>query len=462
MLIPLGFSIYYHDDSILPLIKSIVITVIAGLLLYKIFKASNTDVLHNREGMAIVTLCWVFAGFFGALPFYFSGTCGSFLNALFESVSGFTTTGASILSNIEIIPRGLLLWRSLIQWLGGMGIIVLSLALLPMLGIGGMQLYKAEVPTPVPDKLKPHIRDTAKVLWKVYILMSAVEFTLLFAGGMNFFDAICHTFTTMPTGGFSTKNTSIAHFNSIYFDIVIILFMFFAGINFSLHYQMLKGKPLAFWKDEEFRVFFGVTLFFCLIVSFNLFGTVYSNFFESLRFGTFQVMSIITTTGLATADFEKWPALSQLILILCMFLGASAGSTGGGIKFLRIILLFKYCLRELFILLHPRAVAQIKLGNRLVPDNIMRSIWGFLGLYIGLFILCTLILAGMGVDIITSFTSVASCIGNIGPGLGLVGPAENFNAIPKAGKLVLIWCMLIGRLEIYTVIILFVPEFWRK
>lgn len=462
MLIPLGFGIYYHDESIFPIIKSMVITVIAGLLLYKIFKASNTDALHHREGMAIVTLCWVFAGIFGALPFYFSGTSGSFLNALFESVSGFTTTGASILPNIEIVPRGILLWRSLIQWLGGMGIIVLSLALLPLLGIGGMQLYKAEVPTPVPDKLKPHIRDTAKVLWKVYILMSAVEFLLLFIGGMSFFDAICHTFTTMPTGGFSTKNASVAHFNSVYFDIVIIFFMFFAGINFALHYQMLKGKPLAFWKDNEFRIFFGVTLFFCLIVSFNIFGPVYSNFFESLRFGTFNVISIITTTGFATADFEKWPALSQLILVLCMFFGASAGSTGGGIKFLRIILLFKHCLRELFTLLHPHAVTQIKLGTRIVPDNIMRSIWGFLGLYIGLFILCTLIIAGMGVDIITSFTSVASCIGNIGPGLGMVGPTDNFTTIPEAGKLVLIWCMLLGRLEIYTVIILLVPEFWRK
>jgi trk system potassium uptake protein len=248
---------------------------------------------------------------------------------VFESVSGFTTTGSSVLTNIEGVSRGLLFWRSLIQWFGGMGIIVLSIAILPFLGVGGMQLYKAEVPSPVPDKLRPRIRDTAMVLWKVYALFSAAEILFLMLGGMNLYDALCHTFTTMPTGGFSTKNASIAHYDSVYLDFVVFFFMLAAGINFSLHYQMLRGKPLAFWKDSECRVFLGAIVVLILVVTFNVFGPVYQSLGQAFRYASFQVMSIITTTGYATADYEQWPAMSQLILLICMFTGASAGSTGG-------------------------------------------------------------------------------------------------------------------------------------
>ena len=462
MVFPLVVGIVYRDTSIIPLLKSMGITVVVGSLLYLAFRGEKAEVISQREGMAIVAAGWSAVGLFGALPFYFGDGCWTFVDAVFESVSGFTTTGASILTNIEALSKGLLFWRSFIQWLGGMGIIVLSVAILPFLGVGGMQLYKAEVPSPVPDKLKPRIRDTAMILWKVYALISLAQVVLLMFGKMNLFDALCHTFTTMPTGGFSTKNTSIAHYNSIYFDCVFIFFMLLAGINFSLHYQFLRGKPLAFWRDSECRFFLGAVILMVFVVSLNIFGSVYETIGQALRYGAFQVVSIVTTTGFATADYEKWPAMSQLILLLCMFLGASAGSTGGGVKCLRIMLCLKYCYRELFYLIHPQAVNQIKIGGKTVSDDVMRSVLGFLALYMGLFALSSILLAGLGVDFMTAFTAVAATIGNIGPGFGLVGPVENYAQIPYFGKWLLIWCMLLGRLEIFTVIILVVPEFWRK
>jgi len=462
MIFPLLIGLYYKDQSVIPILKSMGITIISGILLYLCFRSAKAESISQREGIAIVAVSWTAVGLFGAFPFYLGGEFSTFVDAFFESVSGFTTTGASVLTNIEAVSKGLLFWRSFIQWLGGMGIIVLSVAILPFLGVGGMQLFKAEVPSPVPDKLKPRIRDTAMMLWKVYALISVAEVILLLIGGMDFYEALCHTFTTMPTGGFSTKNASIAHFNSVYFDIVIIIFMLLAGINFSLHYQMLRGKPLAFWRDTECRFFLGVVLLLVIVVSFNIYGSIYEKIGQALRFGAFQVVSIITTTGFATADYEKWPAMSQLILLLCMFMGASAGSTGGGMKCVRVMLCFKFCYKELFALIHPHAVKQIKIGGKPVSDDIMRSILGFLALYMSIFAFCAILLAGMGVDFVTSFGAVAATIGNIGPGFGLVGPVENYAQIPYLGKWLLIWCMLLGRLEIYTVIILLVPEFWRK
>ena len=462
MIFPLFFGLYYKDQSVIPLLKSLGITMIAGFSLFICFRGTKAEFVTQREGMAIVAVGWTAVGLFGAFPFYIGGEIPSFVDAFFESVSGFTTTGSSVLTNIETMSKGLLFWRSFIQWLGGMGIIVLSVAILPFLGVGGMQLYKAEVPTPVPDKLKPRIRETAMILWKVYALISLAETIFLMIGGMNLYDALCHTFTTMPTGGFSTKNASVAHYNSAYIDAVIIFFMLLAGINFSLHYQMLKGKPLVFWKDSECRFFLGIVLLLTIIVSFNVYGTVYSKIGQALRYGAFQVVSIVTTTGYATADYEKWPAMSQLILLLCMFLGASAGSTGGGMKCLRVMLYLKYCYKELFALVHPHSVKHIKIGGKPVPDDVMRSILGFMGLYVGLFAFCSVLLAGMGVDFVTSFSAVAATLGNIGPGFGIVGPVENYAQIPYLGKWLLLWCMLLGRLEIYTVIIFLVPEFWRK
>lgn len=462
MIFPLFFGFYYKDQSVIPLLKSMGITIAAGFLLNICFRKQRVDLISHREGMAIVAIGWTAIGLFGALPFYLGAEFSTFVDAFFESVSGFTTTGSSILTNIEAVSKGILFWRSFIQWLGGMGIIVLSVAILPFLGVGGMQLYKAEVPSPVPDKLKPRIRDTAMILWKVYALISLAEVILLMIGGMDLYNALCHAFTTMPTGGFSTKNASIAHFDSVYFDTVIIFFMLLAGINFSLHYQFLRGKPLAFWRDSECRFFLGAVLVLIVIVTFNIYGTVYETIGRALRFGAFQVVSIVTTTGFATADFELWPVMSQLILLLCMFLGASAGSTGGGMKCLRVMLYLKYCYKELFSLIHPHAVKHIKIGGKPVPEDVIRSVLGFMGLYIGLFAFSSVLIASMGVDFITSIAAVAATIGNIGPGLGMVGPVDNYAQIPYLGKWVLIWCMLLGRLEIYTVIILLVPEFWRK
>ena len=462
MTLPLAIGLIYRDGSALPFAKAMGVTLTCGAALVFFLRGTSGEHVSPREGMAIVALGWTAVGFFGALPFYFEGPFPTFADAFFESVSGFTTTGASVVNHIEGLSRGALLWRSLIQWIGGMGIIVLSIAILPFLGVGGMQLYKAEVPSPVPDKLQPRIRDTAALLWKVYLAMTAVEALLLWAGGMSVYDALCHAFTTMPTGGFSTKNASMAHFDSVYLDLVVIIFMVLAGINFSLHYQLLRGKPLAFWQDAECRYFLGIVLVLTLVVSFDIWQTVYAGVAEALRHGLFQVVSIITTTGFATADYEKWPAMSQVILLICMFMGASAGSTGGGMKILRIMLCFKFCYKELFTLIHPHAVSHVKIAGKTVPDDVMRSVFGFMALYLGLFAVCAILLAGLGVDLLTTIGAVASCIGNIGPGFGMVGPVENYAEIPYLGKWLLIWCMLLGRLEIYTVVILLVPEFYRK
>jgi trk system potassium uptake protein TrkH len=466
MLVPLIYGLSSGDASVVPLLFSMAITLGCGGTLFLVFRrkpGGDADaIISQREGMAIVALGWSAVGLFGALPFYFYPQAIDFSDAVFESVSGFTTTGASILANIEDLPKGLLLWRSFIQWLGGMGIIVLSLAILPFIGVGGMQLYKAEVPSPIPDKLKPRIRDTAMIMWKIYALFTLAEVILLKLGGMSLFDSFCHAFTTMPTGGFSTKNASLAHYDSIYFDGVIALFMVFAGINFSLHYQFLKGRRLTFWTDSECRFFLGMVVVLSLIVSFNIHKAVYEGFIQALRYGSFQVISIVTTTGFATADYEKWPAASQLILLLCMFIGASAGSTGGGIKCLRIMLCFKYAYKELFGMIHPHAVMHVKIGGKPVPEEVVRSVLGFLMLYMGLFAIAVVGLAFLGVDFLTSLGAIAASIGNIGPGFGMVGPVENYFQIPTLGKWLLCWCMLLGRLEIYTFIILLVPEFWRK
>jgi trk system potassium uptake protein TrkH len=458
---PLLVSLIYSDESTRALLFSMIITSLIGIILFLCTKKPGDTQLNHRDGVFVVTLGWVMAGLFGTLPYLFSATIPDFTNAYFESISGFTTTGASILTDIENLPKGILLWRSQTQWLGGMGIIVLSIAILPFLGIGGMQLYRAETPSPVVDRLKPRISETAKTLWKVYILITFVEVLLLFAGGMPLFDSICHAFCTMPTGGFSTKNASIAHFNSAYFDSVFILFMLFAGINFSLHYKLIKGDVKIFGRDPECRVFLFLLAVLTLIVTFNTYS-VYDSLTGAFRAAAFQVTSILTTTGFVTSDYEKWPALSQQILLGCMFLGGMAGSTGGGMKTMRIMLLIRHGYQEIFRIIHPHAVTTVKLGDKSVPADILSGIWGFFILYIGLFIIATLVMASLGLDMTTAVGSVAASIGNIGPGLGMVGPVKNYLLIPVFGKWILIFCMLLGRLEIYTVIVFLVPEFWRK
>ena len=462
MALPLLISLIYEDGSTKAFLFSMVISSCVGIIFFLLIREKESPHLNHRDGIAIVTFGWVMAGFTGMLPYLFSGCIPDFTDAYFESLSGFTTTGASILSDIECLPKGILLWRSQTQWFGGMGIIVLSIAILPFLGVGGMQLYKAEIPSPVVDKLKPRISETAKTLWKVYLLLTVLEIVLLLTGGMSIFDGVCHAFCTMPTGGFSTRNASIDHFNSSYLDGIIILFMLFAGINFSLHYKLIKGDFKVFGKDPECRIFLLIVALFVLIVTLNIYESVYSSLSKAFRYAAFQVSSIITTTGFVTADYDKWPALSKIILLLCMFIGAMAGSTGGGMKIMRVMLLIRHGYHEIFRLIHPHAVTTVKVGGKPVPAQILSSIWGFFILYIGLFIVATLIMASLGLDMISALASIAASIGNIGPGLGIVGPVQNYLSIPGAGKLILIFCMLLGRLEIYTVIILLVPEYWRR
>lgn len=462
MLFPLVFSLSYADGMASFFLESISISSSLGILLFLCFRSAKVATMTHREGMAVVTLGWVGAGLLGALPFYLSGSIPSLTDCIFETFSGFTTTGASILNDIEALPPSMLMWRSLTHWLGGMGIILLSLAILPFLGVGGMQLYKAEVPGPVPDKLRPRIKDTAVLLWKVYLLFSGLEAALLMLGGMSLFDALCHTFGTMATGGFSTKNGSIGHFSSVYIDIVITVFMFIAGANFALHFRLLQGRPGAFWKDTEFRFYALVIVAVTGLITFNVWGESYASLAQSLRYSVFQTVSIVTTTGYGTADYELWGPLAQMLLFMCMFLGGSAGSTGGGIKCMRVIILAKQAGRELMRLVHPRAIVPVKLGGVTVQDEVIKGIWGFLLLYLGLACLSALILAALNVDVLTSFAAVIACISNIGPGLGQVGPTDNYAQIPMLAKWVLTFCMLLGRLEIYTVIILFFREFWRK
>jgi len=460
MLLPIAISLYYQDGDLLSLVYSSMICIFLGLIVS--YSSKEEGDIGIKDGFAIVTFGWVSAALFGSLPFLFFGTFNNFTDAFFEAMSGFTTTGATVLTNIGKQPHGILVWRSLTQWLGGMGIIVLSIAILPALRVGGMQLFKAEVPGPSQDRLTPRIKDTARLLWMVYVIISATETLLLFLGGMSLFDALNHTFTTMATGGFSTKDASIGAFNSPYFDAVITLFMFMAGINFALHYQMLKGNLKSFFKDTEFLFYLGVVGFFITLVVINLKFFAQKPLTDAIRYGSFQVVSIVTTTGYGTADFELWPQFSQYTLLLLMFIGGCAGSTGGSIKNIRILLLIKYAYYELYKLIHPRAIISIKIRDKMVSEDILQGVLGFFLLYMAVFVVSSLFMALLGLDMITAISSVAATIGNVGPGLGMVGPTDNYAHIPFLGKWLLSLCMLIGRLEIYTVLIFFIPEFWKK
>ncbi|MFO7570546.1 MAG: TrkH family potassium uptake protein [Smithellaceae bacterium] len=462
MCLPLFVALYYGDGSAGAIFISQVLTCGSGGLVVLLTRGHHNYYLSHRDGVAMVTFGWIAAGFAATLPYLLSGAIPNFTLAFFESMSGFTTTGASILTNIEQLPPSILLWRAQTQWLGGMGIIVLSIAILPFLGIGGMQLYKAETPSPVVDKLTPRISDTARVLWKIYFFMTFFQILLLLAGGMPLLDSVSHSFTTMPTGGFSPKNASVGHYQSGYIEWVILIFMFLAGINFSLHYKLLRGNIKQFFRDPEFRTYLCIIGAVILLVFTDIYATIYPHALDALRFAAFQAVSIITTTGFVTADYEKWPALSKQVLFFCMFVGGMAGSTGGGIKIMRLILLAKHCYLEVFRIIHPHATTVVKLGGTPVSQTIMRSIWGFFLLFIGLFIAGAVALAAMGMDMISALSAMATCLGNVGPGFGSVGPMENFAGVPLPGKWLLIFAMLLGRLEIYTIIVLLMPAFWRK
>ncbi len=463
MLFPMLFALWYEDHSFFSLLFSSFLSLSLGAALAALCRGENGgDTLSIKESMAAVSLGWIGSGILGALPFFLSKEIPSFTDCFFETISGLTTTGASILTNIEALPKGLLMWRSLTHWLGGMGIILLSLIVLPLLGVGGMPLYRAEVPGPVPDKLSPKLKDTALILWKVYLILTLAEIFLLKIGGMSLFDAIAHTFGTMATGGFSTRNLSIGYYQSSYIQWIITFFMFLAGANFTLHFKLLQGDINTYWRDIEFRYYLGATILFILIITWNLWGDIYLTFGDALRNASFQVVSILTTTGYATANFEKWKPLSKTLLFLAMFIGGCAGSTGGGIKFIRIILMSRQIKGEIKKLLHPRAVVPVKIGKTRVSSEIMSSIWCFFFLYLGLTALSFVLLSALGVDMETSLYASVACIGNIGPGFGGVGPMDNYAHLPILAKWILSGCMLFGRLEIYTLLVIFSRTFWEK
>ena len=456
-------SLIYADGMASVFFYSFLIIFSAGAVLL-LFTARSRKELGTRDGFLVVTLFWVVLGTAGCLPFMLSSAVElSITDAIFESLSGLTTTGATVISGLDDLPRSILFYRQLLQWLGGLGIIVLAMALLPMLGIGGMQLYRAESPGPVKDnKLVPRLAETAKALWYIYLSLTAVCAVAYWVAGMDLFDAISHSFTTVAIGGFSTHDASMAYFDSPAINMVAIVFMFIAGINFALHFtawQRRSGRH--YLVDPEFLFYSFILVTVSVITVLVLyFSAVYTGLFESVIKGVFQVVSFATTTGFTTADFNSWPLFLPYLLLYAAIIGACAGSTGGGMKVIRILLIFKQGFREVQRLVHPKAVIPIKLGRNVVTDRVIESVWGFFAVYVMAFMVMLLALLATGLDIITAFSAVGACINNLGPGLANV--AETYGNLPTTAKWILCVAMLLGRLEVFTLLVLFTPMFWRR
>ena len=456
-------SYIYQDGAAGIFIDSFLIIFAIGFVLWALTARTRKE-LGNRDGFLIVTLFWAVLGIAGCLPFIFSQPLQmSVTDAVFESMSGLTTTGATVITGLDALPKSLLFYRQQLQWLGGMGIIVLAMALLPMLGIGGMQLYRAEFPGPVKDnKLVPRLAETAKALWYIYLTLTIACAAAYWLVGMNLFDAISHSFTTVAIGGFSTHDLSIGYFNNPAIDAVAIVFMFIAGINFALHFTAWQRRTISqYLSDPEFK-FYAFILFSVSVVTVLVlyFSATYSSFFEAIVKGVFQAVSIATTTGFTTADFSSWPLFLPYMLLYAAIIGACAGSTGGGMKVIRILLIFKQGFREVQRLIHPKAVIPIKLGRKLVGDRIIDSVWGFFAVYVMVFMLMLLALLATGLDIITAFSAVAACINNLGP--GLENASLTYGDLPATAKWILCLAMLLGRLEVFTLLVLFTPMFWRR
>jgi len=479
MFISSAVSWIYKDGAFQGIFFAGALTIIIGLLFRFITKGFKKEI-KKREGYIVVTLGWIFMSLSGSLPYLFTESIPSFTNAFFETISGYTTTGASILEDIESMPKGILFWRSTTHWIGGMGIIVLTIAVLPLLGIGGMQLFAAEAPGPSADKLHPRITDTAKRLWYIYFGFTLSEAILLKFAGMSVFDAINHAMSTLSTGGFSTKNTSIAYWNDKpAIQYIIIIFMFLAGTNFVLSYYAFKGKISKVLHDEEFKTYFfniiGISLIVGLVIYFKAnvsqipsdmqliaHPMVLGEFESSLRHGLFQVASVITTTGFVTADFTIWTPFLTLIFFFLMFFGASAGSTAGGVKFVRHIIMIKNGFLEFKRSIHPSAIIPVRYNNRTVQQDIVFNIIAFFILYLLVFALGALVFGLLGLDYVTSLGGSASSLGNVGPAFGRLSPVNNFNSLPILGKWWSSFLMLLGRLELFTVMILFTPYFWKS
>ncbi|MFH1321377.1 MAG: potassium transporter TrkG [Bacteroidota bacterium] len=457
------FSIYYQSNDVIAMLGSGAITFLAGFLLWK-YKGKSKNCnnsLGKREGYIIVALGWIVMALFGSLPYIFSGAIPNMTNAFFETISGFTTTGASILNDIEAMPKGILFWRSMTQWIGGMGIIVMTIAILPILGIGGMQLFVAEVPGPTSDKIHPRIKETAKRLWAIYLLLTLLLIGFLMIGGMSFYDAINHAFTTMPTGGFSTKQASIAYFQSPFIHYIIIVFMFITGANYTLIYFIFNGKFRKLRQNEEFKIYVMTLVILTIVITSVLYIVSFEGIEKSFRVALFQVVSIVTTTGFVTADYTSWTPFITIIFLIMMFIGGCAGSTSGSIKIVRHLTLAKNCMLEFKRLLHPRAVIPVKLNSMVVAPNIMTNILVFILIYVIIFVVSSAFISLCGLDIKSSIGAVASTLGNVGPGIGTVGPIDNYYHVSAIGKWFLSFLMLLGRLELFTVLILFTPYFWK-
>jgi len=460
LIIPLIISILNKDTLLFAFIVPIISAGVVGLVLD--YNKPEKIVIEKREAVAIVVFGWLFVSLLGALPFYLSGYFHSFLDAFFESVSGFTTTGASVLNDIEVLPTSLLVWRSMTHWIGGMGIIILALVILPAINVGARNLYNFESSSIAQEQITPKIKDTARLLWIVYLTLTVAETLLLLLCGLSFYDAALTAMATIPTGGFSPRNASIAHYASPSVEAIVIVFMILAGINFSLYLVVFKT-------NKSIRQFGDVLKFYLLIM---LAGTVivvvdlrlhsYDTLMESIRYGAFQVVSINTTTGFVTADYARWLPLSQIVLLILMFIGACPGSTTGAIKNSRIIILIKSIYRELIQLIHPRAVTPIRLNNRVIDDKTIKTVLVFICMYLVFFFIASLLMTFSGTDLNTSIFSVATTLGGVGPGLGITGPMNSFSSLSAFNKIVLIACMLLGRLEFYSVFLIFIPKFWKK
>jgi trk system potassium uptake protein TrkH len=460
MLPGVGFSFYFGSGDHMPLIISASASLIVGSLMFFSFAKQDQNI-RKREGYLIVTLSWIFMSAFGMLPYILSGTTQTFSDAIFETVSGLTTTGASILTDIEVVPQGILFWRSMSQWVGGLGIIVLTVAIFPLLGIGGIELFVAESPGPTSDKLHPRIQETAKRLWLIYVGLTFSLGVLYFFGGMTFFDAVNHALTTMATGGFSTKNASMAFYDTPFIQYSAIFFMFLAGTNFTVIYFGLTGKFDKVWRSDEFKAYASAIIALAFFLTVPIYFYSGHELEKSFRDTLFQVVSLITTTGFVSADYTSYNDGLTLIFFMLLFLGASAGSTSGGIKFVRHLTFFKNSWLEFKRIVHPRAVVPLKINGDRVTGKIITHIMNFLLIYLMIFVTGSVVISLMGYDILTSFGAVATCLGNVGPGIGKVGPIDNFAFFDPFSKLFLSFLMLLGRLELFTILVLFTPYFWR-
>ncbi len=457
MLLPLAVALLYGEHP-MPFILAIGITSVVGLALTTLKSDTRFNV---RDGFFAVGFIWVLLGICGALPFFFCGYFNSFIDCVFEAISGFTTTGASILTAVEPLPRGILFWRSFIHWMGGMGVLVLAIALLPSLGARTLHVMKAESPGPVVSKLVPKTSQSSQILYAIYFGLTVIEAVALRIAGMDWFDAVTHAFATAGTGGFSTRNLSVGAFGSPAIEIIIGIFMLLFSVNFACYFLILCGKWKQALKSDELRFFGGVVGASVLLIAFNI-ASMYDSFGTALRHSFFQVATIISTTGFATADFDLWPELSRLLLVILMFCGACAGSTGGGVKCSRVLLLFKSIGREIKQILHPRSVNVVKLDGRVVEEKVLHTVMVFLGAYMLITFGASLLVALDNFSFTTTFTAVVACISNIGPGLEMVGPMGNYSAFSDFSKVVLSLCMIVGRLEVFPILVLFSRSAWRR